>query len=243
LFKITVRMLNRTTTGDARMMSRDAALMQSLVSTHTILDVRGGDFVSLLDPPEQFREAVTTCRNVGTWPVLVGEQGNGIVYFADSNVREVAPDAAHGKDIFEQARRLLLDGMIIAVKGIGGFHFACDALNPEAVERLRARKYREDKPFAMMANSIDVIKRYCIVSEAEEELPLSERRPVVLLTRKPDSIIPRAVAPGVDSLGFVLPYSPLHHLLFEGLDRPLVMTSGNVSDEPSARPRSKRAWR
>jgi hydrogenase maturation protein HypF len=153
-------------------------------------------------------------------------------YFADLNGREITPGTAHSEDIFQQSRRLILDGRIIAIKGIGGFHLACDALNGEAVGRLRSRKYREDKPFAMMATSIDVIRRYCTVSEAEEKLLLSERRPVVLLARKPDSIIPRAIAPGVNSLGFMLPYSPLHYLLFEGFDRPLVMTSGNVSDEP-----------
>ncbi len=129
-------------------------------------------------------------------------------------------------------RDLLLRGKILAIKGIGGFHLACDALNPEAVERLRQRKYREDKPFAMMAASVAVTREHCEVSREEEELLLSERRPIVLLERKPGSIIPRAVAPGVNNLGFMLPYSPLHHLLLNNLGRPLVMTSGNVSDEP-----------
>ena len=84
----------------------------------------------------------------------------------------------------------------------------------------------------MMAASVDTIGEHCFVSEAEEELLSAERRPIVLLERKPDSIIPRAVAPGVNRLGFMLPYSPHHYLLFEDLDRPLVMTSGNISDEP-----------
>ena len=139
---------------------------------------------------------------------------------------------AESADAVEQTRRLLLKGEVIAIKGIGGFHLACDALNSEAVERLRQRKYREDKPFAMMAESVAVIREHCEVSKAEEELLLSERRPIVLLERKPGSIIPNAVAPGVKNLGFMLPYSPLHHLLLKNLDRPLVMTSGNVSDEP-----------
>lgn len=130
------------------------------------------------------------------------------------------------------ARDLLLAGKILAVKGIGGFHLACDALNVEAVARLRQRKYREDKPFAVMAASMSVIREHCEVSEAEAELLLSEQRPIVLLRRKSDSTIPRAVAPGANNLGFMLPYSPLHHLLLRDLDRPLVMTSGNVSDEP-----------
>ncbi len=135
-------------------------------------------------------------------------------------------------DAVEQTRHLLLKGEVIAIKGIGGFHLACDALNPEAVERLRQRKYREGKPFAMMAASLTVVREHCEVSKAEEELLLNQRRPIVLLERRPGSIIPQAVAPGVNNLGFMLPYSPLHHLLFKNLDRPLVMTSGNVSDEP-----------
>jgi hydrogenase maturation protein HypF len=153
-------------------------------------------------------------------------------FLADSNGRETIIESDCGEEVFCQARLLLLGGKIIAIKGVGGFHLACDALDDEAVERLRKRKYREDKPFAMMAASIDVIREHCIVSKAEEELLLSGRRPIVLLEKKRDSSIPRAVAPGVNMLGFMLPYSPHHYLLFEDLDRPLVMTSGNVSDEP-----------
>jgi hydrogenase maturation protein HypF len=134
--------------------------------------------------------------------------------------------------VIYQASLLLSEGRIIAVKGVGGFHLACDALNAEAVERLRRRKYREDKPFAMMAGSVEVIKQYCVVSEAEEGLLLSARRPIVLLERRPGAVIPPAVAPGVSTLGFMLPYAPFHHLLSQNLDRPLVMTSGNLSDEP-----------
>ncbi|MFN2511483.1 MAG: carbamoyltransferase HypF [Pyrinomonadaceae bacterium] len=130
------------------------------------------------------------------------------------------------------ARRLLVDGKILAIKGIGGFHLACDALNAEAVERLRQRKYREDKPFALMAASVGLVREHCVVSREEEELLLSERRPIVLLKRRPDCKISTAVAPGVNALGFMLPYSPLHHLLLKDLNRPWVMTSGNVSDEP-----------
>jgi hydrogenase maturation protein HypF len=153
-------------------------------------------------------------------------------FLTDTNGREVAIDNAGDEDAFCQARRLLLDGKIIAIKGIGGFHLACDALDQKAVERLRQRKYREDKPFAMMAASVAAIREHCFVSKAEEDLLSSQRRPIVLLEKKPDSIIPRAVAPGVNKLGFMLPYSPHHYLLFKDLDRPLVMTSGNISDEP-----------
>ncbi|HYP26803.1 MAG TPA: carbamoyltransferase HypF [Blastocatellia bacterium] len=141
-------------------------------------------------------------------------------------------EACGGEEAVRRARLLLLGGKIVAVKGVGGFHLACDALNEGAVEELRRRKYREDKPFAMMAASVDLVRRHCVVSRAEEELLLSERRPIVLLEKRRDSIIPRAMAPSATSLGFMLPYSPLHHLLLEGLGRPIVLTSGNVSDEP-----------
>jgi hydrogenase maturation protein HypF len=141
-------------------------------------------------------------------------------------------DSSGGEDAISRARLLLLEGNIIAIKGIGGFHLACDALDEGAVERLRRRKYREDKPFALMADSIDDVRRYSVVSEAEEQLLLSGRRPIVLLERKADPAVAQSVAPGAKTLGFMLAYSPLHHLLLEGADRPLVMTSGNVSDEP-----------
>jgi hydrogenase maturation protein HypF len=154
------------------------------------------------------------------------------VFLADENGCEITFDSVRDEDAIARTRALLLAGQVIAIKGIGGFHLACDGLNAEAVERLRQRKYREDKPFALMAASIELIREHCVVSDAEAALLSSERRPIVLLERKPHCIIPLAVAPGVRSLGFMLPYSPLHHLLLESLDRPLVMTSGNLSDEP-----------
>ncbi|MGB7922567.1 MAG: carbamoyltransferase HypF [Pyrinomonadaceae bacterium] len=150
----------------------------------------------------------------------------------DANGREIVFDNRDGEDAVSRARLLLMRGQIVAVKGIGGFHLAVDALSPAAVERLRQSKYREDKPFAMMARSVDVIRQYCFVSQAEEELLLSARRPIVLLEKRPQTAIPPGVAPRLNMLGFMLPYSPLHHLLLENFDAPVVMTSGNVSDEP-----------
>jgi hydrogenase maturation protein HypF len=132
----------------------------------------------------------------------------------------------------EKAKRLLENGKILAVKGIGGFHLVCDALNCEAVETLRSRKHREDKPFALMANSLKIIERYCFVSPIEKDLLLSKERPIVLLEKRTGAEIPGAVAPRVNSLGFMLPYTPLHYLLLENSEKPLVMTSGNISDEP-----------
>ncbi len=152
------------------------------------------------------------------------------LFLADARGRQIALEPR--ADAVSCARRLLFDGEIVAIKGLGGFHLACDALDAEAVARLRRRKYREEKPFALMAASVGVVREFCFVSGAEEELLLSERRPIVLLERKPEADIPAAVAPGVRTLGIMLPYTPLHYLLLDGLDRPLVMTSGNVSDEP-----------
>lgn len=150
------------------------------------------------------------------------------LYLADENGRELE----NGDDAISHARGLLLDGKILAVKSVGGFHLACDATNAEAVERLRRRKYCEEKPFALMAGSIEMIEEHCSVSAFERDLSLSARRPIVLLARKPDSAIPLALAPGLNSLGFMLPYAPLHYLLLKDLGGPLAMTSGNASGEP-----------
>jgi len=137
-----------------------------------------------------------------------------------------------GGDAIASAMELLRAGKILAIKGIGGFHLACDALSKEAVATLRGRKFREDKPFALMARSVDAIRPYCRLSTAETTLLESPARPIVLLRRKRGIGIPRSVAPGVNTLGFMLPYTPLHYLLFESFEQPLVMTSGNISDEP-----------
>ncbi len=141
-----------------------------------------------------------------------------------------------GGDPIEEARRLLAEGGIVAVKGIGGFHLACDATNDEAVKRLRERKGRGEKPFAIMAYDLEAVKRYCHLSEEEERLLSSRERPILLLREKEGSPISRLVAPGLRSLGVMLPYTPLHYLLLAPSDewRPLalVMTSGNLSEEP-----------
>jgi hydrogenase maturation protein HypF len=152
------------------------------------------------------------------------------VYLTEKD--NAAESIATGDQAVTRTIDLLQSGKIVALKGIGGFHLACDALNEDAVAALRKRKYREDKPFALMAPTIDVVQKYCSVSEAEKELMLSVARPIVLLERTSDVSVPHEVAPGMKTLGFMLPYSPLHHLLFENLDRPLVMTSANISDEP-----------
>ncbi len=131
-----------------------------------------------------------------------------------------------------EAVRALLEGKILAIKGVGGFHLAADALNESAVQKLRLRKRRDHKPFALMAETIDKIKKHAVVSKEAEKILKSPESPIVLLPKKKDSVIAPSVAEGVDTFGFMLCYAPLHYLLFaEGLEV-LVMTSGNISDEP-----------
>jgi hydrogenase maturation protein HypF len=145
-------------------------------------------------------------------------------------------------DPIEEAARQLAMGAILAIKGLGGYHLACDALHLEAVNRLRQRKHREAKPFALMAPNLETIRQLCHVSDAEATLLQSRRRPIVLLQQRPGCPIAPDVAPGYTTLGMMLPYTPLHHLLLNAfaaaisLERPavLVMTSGNLSDEPIA---------
>jgi len=136
----------------------------------------------------------------------------------------------------EDAVRLIEQGKILAIKGLGGFHLACDAQNRDAVQRLRAKKYREEKPFAVMAKDIDTVRRFCLVNRYEEELLLSKRRPIVLLRKQRPDILAPQVAPKQKYHGVMLPYTPLHYLLFSKLTNPkfdvLVMTSGNLSEEP-----------
>ncbi|MFA5252126.1 MAG: carbamoyltransferase HypF [Phycisphaerae bacterium] len=134
--------------------------------------------------------------------------------------------------VIAEAASLLLDGKIVAIKGVGGFHLAVDALNDKAVRRLRERKRRDHKPFAMMAASIQNIKEYAIMSKSAETVLKSPQSPIVLLPRKSSSAIAASVAENVNTFGFMLCYAPLHHLLFAEGIKVLVMTSGNISDEP-----------
>jgi hydrogenase maturation protein HypF len=128
----------------------------------------------------------------------------------------------------------LLDGAIVAVKGVGGYHLACRADDEWAVAALRASKHREDKPFALMAPSLGVAQTLVSLDEPARELLRSPARPIVLAPRLVDAPVAPSVAPGAPELGVMLPYSPLHHLLLADADITLVMTSGNVSDEPIA---------
>jgi hydrogenase maturation protein HypF len=139
------------------------------------------------------------------------------------------------EDIIIKTAELLNDGNFVAIKGLGGFQLACDAASESAVNRLRRCKNRPAKPFAVMLTSIEEVKQHCDVSESEEKLLTSPGSPIVLLKWKPESDIAKAVAPGLQYLGVMLPYTPLHHLLLWEAGLPLVMTSGNMSEEPIAR--------
>jgi hydrogenase maturation protein HypF len=145
---------------------------------------------------------------------------------------------AHNTPSMAEVRRLLREGNVLAVKGLGGFLLACDAENDPAVRRLRQRKRRSDKPFALMARDVADIQRFCRVSETDHLALTSGRRPIVVMSRIPESKIAPAVSPGNTTLGVMLPYTPLHYLLFsDSPDQPaefsaLVMTSGNLSEEP-----------
>jgi len=142
-----------------------------------------------------------------------------------------------GSDPLPRTVELLASGNIVAIKGIGGFHLAVDAMNGPAVERLKSRKFREEKPLAIMAGSLAIAREIAEIDEREEALLKAAEAPIVLLTKKASSISP-AVAPGVPNMGIMLPYAPLHHLLFNtptaggGCLQALVMTSANQTDEP-----------
>jgi hydrogenase maturation protein HypF len=144
-----------------------------------------------------------------------------------------AGDPVDGNPVAAAAARLASDG-IVAIKGIGGYHLAVDACREEAVSRLRERKHREDRPFALMAADLDTARMLCTVDDAEARLLSSPERPIVLLRRRRDTAVANAVAPRTAELGVMLPYTPLHHLLLDQLNGPLVLTSGNLSDEPIA---------
>ena len=139
-------------------------------------------------------------------------------------------------DVISAAVELLLGGRILAIKGLGGFHLVCDATKEEPVSLLRERKRRPSKPFAVMLKDIHSAREHCVLTPAEESLLSAPESPIVLLKWRQDaSFISPIVAPNQRFLGVMLPYTPLHCLLIEEADRPLVMTSGNLSGEPLAK--------
>ncbi|MHB1296112.1 MAG: carbamoyltransferase HypF [Anaerolineae bacterium] len=137
-------------------------------------------------------------------------------------------------DALQRAAQMLRGGGILAIKGLGGFLLACDATDEQAVAALRARKRRPLKPFALMVATLGAARRICQVTPEEEALLATPWAPIVLLARREGVGIAPSVAPGQTTLGVMLPYTPMHHLLLRDVDRPLVMTSGNLSEEPIA---------
>ncbi|WP_298918518.1 carbamoyltransferase HypF [uncultured Nostoc sp.] len=127
---------------------------------------------------------------------------------------------------------LLQKGEIVGIKGLGGIHLACDATQETAVQKLRQRKRRYHKPFALMARDIEIIAEYCTVNAKEKELLTSPAAPIVLLQATGKKVVAPSIASGQNTLGFMLPYTPLHHLILRRMNRPIVLTSGNLADEP-----------
>jgi len=171
----------------------------------------------------RFHAQPNACPKCGPQVELVDNQGNPVTPIES------------GSSPITAASQLLKEGKIVAIKGLGGFLLACDATNDTAVKTLRQRKKRSSKPFAIMVTTVDEAKRHCYVSPEEEDLLTSPQSPIVLMRWKEDSSVSREVAPNLRFLGVMLPYTPLHHILLRGIGRPLVMTSGNLSEEPIAR--------
>lgn len=170
-------------------------------------------------------------RRFHAQPVACPDCGPRVQFIIDGQI------AGKFEGAISLARQFLQDGKIVAIKGLGGYHLACDASNPVAVQRLRERKKRSDRPFALMTFGLDTTRKFCQVDEAEAQLMQSPQHPIVLLSKKGDCGLPESVAPSQNHLGFMLPYTPLHYLLLEPDDSypdVLVMTSGNLSDEPIA---------
>ena len=174
------------------------------------------------DPPDRrFHAQPNACPDCGPY-----------IWLEHSGDKDLSNDILARTDAIDNICALLKTGVIVAIKGIGGFHLACDAIDENAVKRLRQRKQRYYKPFALMARNIEIIKRYCEVDAVEEQLLQSASAPIVLLKINKNNFVADAVAPGQIYLGFMLPYSPVHHLILQNIDHPIVLTSGNISDEP-----------
>lgn len=172
------------------------------------------------DPSNRrFHAQPNACWACGPRVFLVGTEG----------------DAIQADDPVTACIRRLHEGTIMAIKGIGGFHLSVDAMNEEAVSRLRSRKHRYGKPLAVMVRDMNAVRAICSVTSEEEALLTSSARPIILLRKRSGNGIAESVAPGIPWLGVFLPYAPLQHLLFaSGEMRALVMTSANLSEEPIA---------
>jgi hydrogenase maturation protein HypF len=173
----------------------------------------------------RFHAQPNACPKCGPKVELVDNQGNPVCH----------SELSEESDALARASQLLKEGKIIVIKGLGGFLLACDASNETAVKTLRERKRRLSKPFAIMVSNMNEIKKHCYVSSEEEKLLTSPQSPIVLMRWKADSSVSREVAPNLEYLGVMLPYTSLHHILLRDTGLPLVMTSGNLSEEPIAK--------
>lgn len=169
----------------------------------------------------RFHAEATACHTCGPKARLVRFDSHAVSFDQHSMLDDV--DAVCG---------LLQKGEIVAIKGLGGYQLACDATREDTVLRLRALKKRDGKPFALMARDLDIVRLYCEVGAEEERLLKSPEAPIVLMPAKGPKRLPDAIAPGLKLLGFMLPTTPLHLLILRRMNRPAVMTSGNLSDEP-----------
>jgi hydrogenase maturation protein HypF len=186
----------------------------------------------------RFHAQPNACPNCGPQLTFYWAHDTIPSYLSSSFAPTVQP--AHHEHALRLAQQVLAQGGIVAIKGIGGYHLACDALDEQAVQTLRQRKGRADKPFALMARALDAVRCIAHVDDTELALLTSRERPIVLLKKGENSPLAASVAPGNPCVGVMLPYSPLHYLLFAPVDAAhsprvsplLVMTSGNYSDEP-----------
>lgn len=189
--------------------------LQTTMQAFTLCDACAREYNAERD--RRFHAEPTACAVCGPKVRLWDERGAGLASEAEA---------------LRQARDLLVCGAILAVKGVGGFQLWVDAANDSAVQRLRERKHRPDKPFALLFPSLESLRVFCRISMLEEMVLASQQAPIVLLRKRHDVGLADSVAPGNPSFGAMLPSSPLHHLLLAQLGRPVVATSGNRAEEP-----------
>ncbi|ACK52635.1 (NiFe) hydrogenase maturation protein HypF [Methylocella silvestris BL2] len=179
----------------------------------------GGEY---RDPADRrFHAEATACHVCGPRAKLIRFDGRAFSFEQHSMLDDV-----------DAALSLIQKGEIVAIKALGGYQLACDATNAEAIATLRERKRRDRKPFALMARDLEVVRRYATVGADEAAALTSREAPIVLLVAGGSERLPDQIAPGLATLGFMLPSTPLHLLLLRRMTRPVVMTSGNLSDEP-----------
>ena len=187
------------------------------------------EFPMCPDCAEEYEDETT--RRYDAQPVCCNKCGPEVYLIGRSE---------RGRDAITYTRRMISEGKIVAIKGIGGFHLCCDATNEEAVQRLRTLKRRPAKPFAVMAKDESVVKRECVVTPEQEMILTGHQKPILLLDKENGGRLAPSIAPGNPKVGVMLPYAPVQLLIFQyddGIKMPdiLVMTSGNTSGAPICR--------